>query len=144
MILRLCVLILAQFVLNTVLSAQVYRYVDENGRVAYSSSKPAGVEKANQITIRHNSVSSTYADDEAIAKDVVIYTTTWCSVCKRAKAYLDEQGIIYSEYDVEKDTKGKRDYAQMRGRGVPIIMVGGRRMNGFDAARFQRLYTVEN
>lgn len=142
MILRVSVLILALISLNTVSSAQVYRYVDENGRVIYSSSKPAGIEKANRVRIRHNFVSSSETFDETISKEVIIYTTSWCSVCKRAKDYLEGQGIDYSEFDVETDAKGKRDYAQMRGRGVPIILVDGQRMNGFDEERFQRLYNL--
>jgi len=145
MTLRFCVLILVlSAIASSAASAQVYRYVDENGRVVYASVKPAGIEKADKVRIRHNSVSSPAFADEAAAKDVVIYTTTWCGYCKRAKSYFEEQGIAYNEYDIEKDAQGKRDYARMHGSGVPIILVGDKRMDGFDKKRFQRLYSAKN
>ncbi|MFW2440205.1 MAG: glutaredoxin domain-containing protein [Arenicellales bacterium] len=142
---RFCVLILVlSAIISSAASAQVYRYVDENGRVVYSSVKPTGIEKADKVRIRHSSVSSPALTGEAAAKDVVIYTTTWCGYCKRAKSYFEEQGIAYNEYDIEKDPQGKRDYARMRGSGVPIILVGDQRMDGFDKTRFHRLYSEEN
>jgi glutaredoxin len=60
-------------------------------------------------------------------------------VCKRARAYLTAKGIGFREYDVEKDPTGKRHYRQMMGRGVPILVVGGRRMNGFSPRRLEVL-----
>lgn len=124
--------------------AQIYRYVDEYGKVVYSSEKPADIEKVEKVIIRYNSVSTPAVSDEYATKDVVIYTTTWCGVCKSAKSFFEQQGIAYNEYDIEKSAQGKRDYKRMRGRGVPIILVGDQRMNGFDPARFQRLYTADN
>jgi glutaredoxin len=127
----------------SVANAQIYRYVDENGQVVYSSEKPADIEKAEKVMIRNNSVSTPAISDDYETKDVVIYTATWCGVCKSAKSFFEKQGIAYNEYDIEKSAQGKRDYKRMRGRGVPIILVGEQRMNGFDPARFQRLYSAE-
>ena len=128
----------------SVANAQIYRYVDENGQVVYSGEKPADIEKAEKVIIRNNSVSTPAISDDYETKDVVIYTATWCGVCKSAKSFFEKQGIDYNEYDIEKSAQGKRDYKRMRGRGVPIILVGDQRMNGFDPARFQRLYSAEN
>ena len=75
---------------------------------------------------------------------MVMYSASWCGVCKRAKAYFDDQGIVYDELDVEKDAQGKQDYARLGSRGVPIILVGGRRMDGFNITRFQQLYSADN
>ena len=50
------------------------------------------------------------------------------------------QKIPFQEYDVEKTRKGKKDFAELKGRGVPILLVRGQRMNGFSASRFERLY----
>jgi hypothetical protein len=43
-------------------------------------------------------------------------------------------------YDVEKSRTGKRDYKALHGKAVPIIIVGDKRMNGFTASRFDKLY----
>ena len=50
---------------------------------------------------------------------------------------MDSEGIAYKEYDVDKSSKGKRDYKKLNGKGVPIILVGDQRMDGFSAQRLQ-------
>ena len=71
-------------------------------------------------------------------KKVVIYTTQRCGYCKKAKAYMRANNIRFTEYDVETTSKGKRDYQRMGGTGVPIIMVGTQRINGFNQSRLAR------
>lgn len=44
------------------------------------------------------------------------------------------------EYDVEKSSKGKRDFKRLGGTGVPIILVGQKRLNGFSWETFEKLY----
>ena len=39
---------------------------------------------------------------------VVMYGTTWCGDCRRAKKVLERRGVGYAWIDVEK-TKGARD-----------------------------------
>ncbi|MFQ5471132.1 MAG: hypothetical protein ACE5EH_12685 [Gammaproteobacteria bacterium] len=54
--------------------------------------------------------------------------------------------IICAHYDAVNqipatrlDLSGKRDYKLLHGKAVPIIIVGDKRMNGFTAARFDKL-----
>ncbi|SOD73186.1 mycoredoxin [Jatrophihabitans sp. GAS493] len=35
--------------------------------------------------------------------DVTMYSTTWCSYCKRLKTMLDREGIAYEEVNIELD-----------------------------------------
>jgi glutaredoxin len=121
--------------------AQVYRYTDENGRVVYSSQKPVNSQDLKQVRIRQNTVASDgYAHNEAENRDVVIYTAEWCGYCKSAKAYFDELGIDYSEYDIEKSRQAYLDYRSLGGSGLPLIMVGEKKMTGFSRKGFQKLY----
>ena len=69
-----------------------------------------------------------------------MYSTTWCGYCKQARNYFQQNNIAFAEYDVEKSDKGKRDYKKMNGRGVPIILVGDKRMNGFSPGAFEKIY----
>jgi glutaredoxin len=57
----------------------------------------------------------------------------WCGYCKRAKAHLAARGVPYDEVDVEATQRGQNEFTQLGGRGVPIILVGSQRMDGFDA-----------
>jgi hypothetical protein len=47
---------------------------------------------------------------------------------------------LFSEYDVDKSSKGKRDFKKLGGKGVPVILVGKQRMNGFSAGKFEKIY----
>lgn len=125
-------------------NAEIYRYIDESGRVVYSSSRPPSAETVRTVDIRDNAVSSMESYEERDSKEVVMYSASWCGVCKRARAYFDDQGIYYTEYDVENDPQGRQDYARLGRRGVPIILIGERRMDGFSKSRFQQLYTADN
>lgn len=74
------------------------------------------------------------------SKSVVMYSTTWCGYCKKARAYFQANNIPYTDYDVEGSAEGKEKYDAIGGQGVPIIFVGQARMNGFSAEGFDRLY----
>lgn len=64
--------------------------------------------------------------------EVVIYTATWCGVCQTAKKWMRSNAIAYTEYDVENDERGRRDFSSFNAEGVPVIVVGERRSVGFD------------
>lgn len=74
-------------------------------------------------------------------ESVVLYSAAWCVVCKRAKQYFDHNEVRYLELDIEQDEQGIADFKRMNGRSVPIILVGNKRMNGFDETRFEKLYS---
>jgi len=61
-----------------------------------------------------------------------LYVKTWCPWCIRAKAYLDEEGYLYEEIDVEAD---KNDYAEMirlsGQRLTPTLVVGDKVLPDF-------------
>jgi len=70
---------------------------------------------------------------------VAIYTTQTCPYCKKAIQWLNDNKVPYNEYDVRNHPKGKLDYKILGGRGVPLILVGDERMNGFSAANLTNM-----
>ncbi len=66
------------------------------------------------------------------SRAVVIYTAAWCPFCKNLKAYLRAHDIPYREYDVEKSIQGGMGFWALRGRGVPVAVVGPETIYGFD------------
>ena len=65
---------------------------------------------------------------------VVVYGTATCPYCIRTRAYLTERQIPFVDLDVVKSEKGKREFATLGGKGVPLILIGDRQMTGFDQA----------
>jgi glutaredoxin 3 len=64
---------------------------------------------------------------------VVMYTTSWCPYCARARALFTAKGVAFTEIDIEA-VDGARDVMRARsGRtSVPQIFVGDRHLGGFD------------
>lgn len=132
--------------------SEIYKWVDQDGKVRFSDKKPQKGNPAETIKLKINTVKvpkiyhNSSADDYASAsgspahKKVIIYGATWCGVCKQAKKYFNRQGIPYQEYDVETSAKGRKDFKRLKGKGVPIIFVGKKRMDGFDRSYFEKLY----
>lgn len=49
------------------------------------------------------------------ASQVVMYCTSWCPVCRRARAYLTEHGIDYVEIDIGRDRDAARRVREWAG-----------------------------
>lgn len=130
------------------LQAEVFRWTDREGRVHFGD-RPPVESKSESLELRINTYDAPHITTSPRAAgtqadvgsgEVVMYSASWCGVCKQARAYFRRAGIPFSEYDVEKSSKGRRDFQRLGGQGVPVILVGGGRMNGFTVAGFEALY----
>ncbi len=70
-------------------------------------------------------------------KDVVIYSVDYCSFCKKAELLLKNKGINFKKIDItnneEEHRKKLGEYYDIQGRvTVPQIIIGGKRIGGFD------------
>jgi glutaredoxin len=72
-------------------------------------------------------------------KQIVMYTTARCPACVAAKTYLGRKGIRYEERDVERSSEALKEFRSLGGRGVPLIVVGNERMEGFYPQRLERM-----
>jgi glutaredoxin len=63
---------------------------------------------------------------------VVVYTTSWCPVCKRAKAWMNRNGVAYEERDIEASREYSSKMRALNPRGsIPTIDVDGDVLVGF-------------
>lgn len=65
---------------------------------------------------------------------VIVYGTPTCPYCIKTRAYLKQHHIAFSDIDVNTSAKGKHDFAELGGKGVPLILIGNRQMTGFNQA----------
>lgn len=64
---------------------------------------------------------------------VVLYATDWCGYCAKTRRFFAENHIPYQELDVERSETGRKEYAQLGGGSVPIIVVNGSKViRGYD------------
>lgn len=77
-------------------------------------------------------------------KTVTIYSTPTCHFCQMAKEFFAEKGIPYTGYDVASDAAKREEMIKMTGQlGVPVIVVGGDIMVGFDRTKLANKLGIE-
>ena len=72
-------------------------------------------------------------------KSVRIYTTPSCPYCKRAKQFLESNGIEYENIDVSSNPGGAEEMVKKSGQmGVPVLDIGGTIIVGFDKDKIKK------
>jgi glutaredoxin 3 len=73
---------------------------------------------------------------------VLLFSTSTCSWCGRAKRYFKERRVPFKEINIERDQNAARDIVRKTGQtGVPVIKIGGRWIVGFDRERIEKELT---
>jgi glutaredoxin-like YruB-family protein len=142
-------------------SAEIYKWVDENGVTHYSDSptqsipeptetendeiqspEPAPAENPPLPDVSHKGALDPDFFDflDETQEDVVtvntptveIYETSWCGYCKKAKNFFRSQGIDFVVYDIEKDQQAARRMMTMTNRrAVPFVVINGQGIQGY-------------
>ena len=77
-------------------------------------------------------------------KSITIYSTPTCPYCKRAKAYLEEKGYKFTDYDVSSDKEKAKEMIEKSGQmGVPVIYIGETLIIGFNQAKIDEALAAE-
>ena len=66
--------------------------------------------------------------------DIVMYSSSWCGYCARARALLEGKGVAFREIKVDEDPADRAAMlARSNGRRtVPQIFIADRHVGGFD------------
>jgi len=133
---------------STASFAEFYKWTDENGVVQFSNDQP-DQKSVEEIEIRVNTYKGINYDESVVdssplktnrSKKVIMYGASWCGYCAKARRYFKSNNIKFTEYDIEKNRKAKARYDKLGARGIPVIFVGKKRMNGFSVDSFKRIY----
>ncbi len=71
--------------------------------------------------------------------NVIIYTSNTCPYCVLAKNYLDEKGVPYIEKNIQTDPSARKELMSMGYMGVPVLIINGEEVVGFDQAKIDEL-----
>lgn len=67
------------------------------------------------------------------APAIVMYTTSWCPYCERARRLLKAKGASFEEIDVESSPEKRAEMQTRSGRRtVPQIFIGDQHVGGSD------------
>lgn len=139
-------LALASFALamfNVPAAAQMYRWVDDSGKVHYSDRAPAAgaknVQKQSAPAAPGAAAGLPYALQQAAKSfPVTLYSSDVCKdSCARARELLNKRGVPYREISVVDEA----DFAQLKqlsgGSAVPVMTVGRELYQGFESGMYK-------
>jgi glutaredoxin len=80
------------------------------------------------------------AQGEAIAQlvrpgDLRLISSTTCVYCDRARAFLQQHQVVFSECFIEQDRACAAEFQARQAAGTPVVLVRGQAQLGFSADR---------
>jgi len=79
-----------------------------------------------------------------VDKKVTVYSTPTCPFCIRAKQFLRENNVGFTEIDVSKDEGKAEEMIEKSGQmGVPVIDVDGQIIVGFDKEKIRSVLGLQ-
>jgi glutaredoxin-like YruB-family protein len=75
-----------------------------------------------------------------VSKKVEIYSTPTCHFCQMAKAFFQNNGIEYTDYNVGEDAEKRQEMVEVTGQmGVPVIKIGEEYLVGFNEGKVKEM-----
>jgi len=61
-------------------------------------------------------------------EEITMYSTNWCGDCRRAKQFLKERGVVFSEVNIDEEPEAEDLVMSVNNgrRKVPTIKIGDR------------------
>ena len=74
-----------------------------------------------------------------MVKKVIVYSTSTCPWCHRAKEFLKSKNVDFEDIDVSKDQEAAKQMVEKSGQmGVPQIEINGKIIVGFDQEAIEK------
>ncbi len=118
-------------------AAQMYRWIDKDGKVHYSDQPPpAAAKKLEEKRFSANVVPSDrlpYATQVAMKNfPVTLFTGDCGAACTEGKAYLVKRGIPFTERLPASNEADREAFAKLSPENlVPLLLVGDTKLTGF-------------
>ena len=133
---------------SSAVSAEIYKWKDKDGNIVFSDTPPppgadaeTGKFKEESTEKPKTKASVPRLKSESIQEQrpygdihTVMYMTSWCPYCSKARKYLRSMDVNLIEYDIEKDRSKREEMLSKSGgsRGVPLIDIEGIIIRGFN------------
>ena len=116
-------------------AAQLYRWVDDKGRVEWRDTPPpANAKKVERRTIEASVIETSalpYSVQQAVRNfPVTLYTSNCGEGCDKARAHLVRRGVPFTQKNPQDDVDGYRKLTN-GGMEVPLLYIGREQMKGY-------------
>ena len=72
-------------------------------------------------------------------KNIEIYTSDTCIQCIKVKEYFKNRNIEFKEHNISRQLEAKRELIKMGYLSIPVILIDGEHVLGFDLNRIESL-----
>jgi glutaredoxin len=70
---------------------------------------------------------------------VEVFSSDTCKYCVELKDYLKENNVEYIEYNISRDEEARRNLIKLGYMSVPVTLINGNHVLGFDKLRIRQL-----
>ncbi len=70
---------------------------------------------------------------------ITLYTAPGCGHCRQLRDLLRRSHVPFQEQDVTRNRRAEAEFRRLGARGVPVLVVGRERVDGFDPRRLRRV-----
>ena len=132
---RIALLLAAALAVQTATAAQLYRWVDDKGRVEWRDTPPpANAKKVERRTVGGSVIETStlpYNVQQAVKNfPVTLYVSNCGEGCTSARAHLIRRGIPFTEKNPQDDVAGYKKLTN-GGMEVPLLFVGRDALKGY-------------
>lgn len=134
---RIAILLSLLLAAHALQAAQLYRWVDDKGRVEWRDTPPpANAKKVERRTVGGSVIETStlpYSVQQAVRNfPVTLYTSNCGEGCDKARAHLTRRGVPFTQKSPQDDVEA---YKKLTGGGmeVPLLFVGAERLRGYES-----------
>ena len=120
---------------STAQAEKLYKWIGKDGKISYQDKPPPeddGVVQEKDLSGNAHGSSSAGASEAAQKFPVILYSTTKCSPCDQARAYLKKRKVPFAEKNVSNNQPLQKEMIEKIGElSVPTLTIGGKVMKGY-------------
>lgn len=133
---KILVLILLGFAMGNVQAAQLYRWVDDKGRVEWRDTPPpAHAKKVEKRTVEGSVIETStqpFSLQQAVKSfPLTLYVTDCGEGCTKARAHLNRRGLPFSEKNPQDDMEAYKKLTN-GSLEIPLLFVGRNALRGYE------------
>jgi glutaredoxin 3 len=92
------------------------------------------------VLASRRTVTARQPDYNPNREEVTLFSASWCGACRKAKNFLDQEGVTYEERDIDLDPAAKNEVRRVLGSvRIPLLDINGQYVSGYDPKAIRRL-----
>ena len=122
--------------------AQVYRWLDEKGRLHAGDTPPPSAREVEKVRVAPTPTEPVEPYALQLARKnnpVTLYTTPNCPLCERARELLKARGVPFSEKSVVTDQQVEELERVVGRNALPSLVVGTKIQDGFAESLYEAM-----